>query len=54
MVGVDQLFAGVLEVDGDAGADDSLHLPQTPVVPAGMAHQNAGLDKGVNHRLSLT
>ena len=43
----------MLEIDGDAGADHGLHLPQAPVVLSRMAHQDARLDKGVDHAVCL-
>src|SRR4051794_34388695 len=48
---VDQALARMLEIDGDAIADHRLHLADTPIGLAGMAHANAR-EEASGHRLT--
>ncbi len=42
MAKIDDQLAGVLEIRGDAPADDGLHLAQPPIGATGTAHEGAG------------
>jgi histidine phosphotransferase ChpT len=44
--GVDQHLAGMLEIDGDAIADDGLDLPDSPIGLRGMTDPHAWFDDG--------
>lgn len=41
-------LAGMLEIDGDAVADDGLDLAETPFGLVGMAHQRANFQQFVH------
>src|SRR5262245_25204728 len=55
-IAVDQQLSGIFEIDGDAPADDRLHLPQAPFRLLRMDHESARrqrLRRVVAHRRSL-
>jgi len=50
---IDELLAGILEIDRDPISDNRLHLADTPILAGGVTDEIAGLDEE-RHNLSLT